>query len=160
MSSQSPVVLWYREVNCEVGMWVEAVPVLGAESVDFLFNPCDLKILSEDHIRHVPWCVGYHAQDFPLEAFQYFDDTDLLWNVISFIILYAFKMPKTKCVLTEKLRTKYPFIIPCNCYGKVDKKVKCTQCNAILKLVVCILLRVLGQVQGFRLTQHWFEYFI
>jgi hypothetical protein len=25
----------------------------------------------------------------------------------------------------------------------------------ILKLVVCILLRVLGQVQGFRLTQHW-----
>jgi hypothetical protein len=30
----------------------------------------------------------------------------------------------------------------------------------VLKLVVCILLRVLGQVQGFRLTQHWFEYFI
>jgi hypothetical protein len=46
----------------------------------------------------------------------------------------------------------------------------------ILKLVVCILLRVLGQVQGsvqtsynsttiihvqgFRLTQHWLEYFI
>jgi hypothetical protein len=29
-----------------------------------------------------------------------------------------------------------------------------------LKLVVCILLRVLGQVQGFRLTQHWFQYFI
>jgi hypothetical protein len=30
----------------------------------------------------------------------------------------------------------------------------------VLKLVVCILLRVLGQVQGFRLTQHCFEYFI
>jgi hypothetical protein len=29
--------------------------------------------------------------------------------------------------------------------------------NCILKLVVCILLRVLGQVQGFRLTQHCFE---
>jgi hypothetical protein len=29
-----------------------------------------------------------------------------------------------------------------------------------LKLAVCILLRVLGQVQGFRLAQHWFEYFI
>jgi hypothetical protein len=27
----------------------------------------------------------------------------------------------------------------------------------ILKLAVCILLR---QAQGFRLTQHWFEYFI
>jgi hypothetical protein len=32
--SQPPVVWWYREVNCEiVGMCVEAVPVLGAESV-------------------------------------------------------------------------------------------------------------------------------
>jgi hypothetical protein len=30
--------------------------------------------------------------------------------------------------------------------------------NAVsLKLVVCILFRVLGQVQGFRLTQHCFE---
>jgi hypothetical protein len=39
MSSQSPVVWWYREVNCEVvGMCIEAVPVLGADSVDFLFN--------------------------------------------------------------------------------------------------------------------------
>jgi hypothetical protein len=35
MSSQSLVVWWYREVNCEVvGMSVEAAP----ESVDFLFN--------------------------------------------------------------------------------------------------------------------------
>jgi hypothetical protein len=32
-----------------------------------------------------------------------------------------------------------------------------TNCK-ILKLLVCILLRVIGQVQGFRLTQHWFEY--
>jgi hypothetical protein len=53
---------WYREV---VGMCVEAGPVLG-----FLFSWCDSKILSEDHIRHVPWCIGYHAQDFPLEAFR------------------------------------------------------------------------------------------
>jgi hypothetical protein len=31
MSSQLPVVWWYREVNCEVvGMSVEAVPVLDA----------------------------------------------------------------------------------------------------------------------------------
>jgi hypothetical protein len=33
----------------------------------------------------------------------------------------------------------------------------CKQPSLILKLVVCILLRVLGQVQGFRLTQHRFE---
>jgi hypothetical protein len=32
--------------------------------------------------------------------------------------------------------------------------------DLILKLAVCILLRVLGQVQGFRLKQHWFDYFI
>jgi hypothetical protein len=44
----------------------------GPESVDFLFNRWDLKILLKDHIGHVPWCVGYHEQDFPLEAFQYF----------------------------------------------------------------------------------------
>jgi hypothetical protein len=37
MSFQSPVVWRYREVNCEVvGLCVEAVPVLGAESEDFL----------------------------------------------------------------------------------------------------------------------------
>jgi hypothetical protein len=37
--SLSPVVWWYREVNCEVvWMCVEAVPVLGAEIVGFLFN--------------------------------------------------------------------------------------------------------------------------
>jgi hypothetical protein len=35
MSSQSPVVWWYREV---VGICVEAGPVLGSESVNFLFN--------------------------------------------------------------------------------------------------------------------------
>jgi hypothetical protein len=56
--SQSPVVWWYREV---VGMCVEAVPVLGAESADFLFYRCDLKILLEDHgasvitRRTFPW---------------------------------------------------------------------------------------------------------
>jgi hypothetical protein len=77
VSSQSPVVLWYCEVSCEVvGMCVEAVPVLGAESVDFPFNWCDLKILSEDRIRHVPRCIGYHAQDFPLEHVQ------MKWNEI------------------------------------------------------------------------------
>jgi hypothetical protein len=44
--SQSSAVWWYREVNCEVvGMCVEADPMLGAESVVFLFNCCDLKIL-------------------------------------------------------------------------------------------------------------------
>jgi hypothetical protein len=39
---------------------------------------------------------------------------------------------------------------------KVGSNVDCIV--VILKLVVCILFRVLGQVQGFRLTQHWFEY--
>jgi hypothetical protein len=39
MSSKSPVVWWYRDVNCEVvGISVEADFVLGAESADFLFN--------------------------------------------------------------------------------------------------------------------------
>jgi hypothetical protein len=39
VSSQSSVVWWYREVNCEVvGMSVEEDSVLGAESADFFFN--------------------------------------------------------------------------------------------------------------------------
>jgi hypothetical protein len=43
MSCQSPVVWWYREVNCEVvRMCVEAVPVLCAESVDFILN-CEIR---------------------------------------------------------------------------------------------------------------------
>jgi hypothetical protein len=33
-------------------------------------------ILSEDHFRHVPWCIRYHAQDSPFEAFEYFDVED------------------------------------------------------------------------------------
>jgi hypothetical protein len=42
----------------------------------------------------------------------------------------------------------------------VRNKSDITNTELILKFVVCILLRALGQVQGFRLTQHWFEYFI
>jgi hypothetical protein len=77
MSSQLPVVWWFREVNCEVvEMCVEAGPVLFAESSVFLFNGYDLKILSEVHTRHIPWCIAYHVQDFCLEAFQYFDVGD------------------------------------------------------------------------------------
>jgi hypothetical protein len=45
--------------------------------------------------------------------------------------------------------------LPLGTYRQIYVKSK-----VMLKLVVCILLRVLGEVQGFRLTQHWFEYFI
>jgi hypothetical protein len=39
LPSQSPVVWWYHEVNCEVvEMRVEAIPVFVAEFVDFFFN--------------------------------------------------------------------------------------------------------------------------
>jgi hypothetical protein len=44
--------------------------------------------------------------------------------------------------------------------GQTPATGRCEHSGRILKLVVCILLRVLGHVQGFRLTQHWFEYFI
>jgi hypothetical protein len=37
--SQSPVVWWYRKVNCEVvGMCVEAISLLGAESVKMMMT--------------------------------------------------------------------------------------------------------------------------
>jgi hypothetical protein len=55
MSSELPVVWWYREV---VGMCVEAGPVLAAESVDFLFNWIETyfrhKERSYDHSECVP----------------------------------------------------------------------------------------------------------
>jgi hypothetical protein len=48
-----------------------------------------------------------------------------------------------------------------HCYGNGVHSNRDLQIITVaLKLVVCILLRVLGQVQGFRLTQHCFKYFI
>jgi hypothetical protein len=38
MSPQSSVVVWYREVNCEVVGMCRGGSVLDAESVDFLYN--------------------------------------------------------------------------------------------------------------------------
>jgi hypothetical protein len=29
--------------------------------LDFLFNRRDLKVLLEDHVRHIPWCISYHV---------------------------------------------------------------------------------------------------
>jgi hypothetical protein len=57
MSSQSPVVWWYREV---VGMCVEAGPVLGAESVDFLGpeNENDFRTL-KPVLACQQWCEHY-----------------------------------------------------------------------------------------------------
>jgi hypothetical protein len=46
---------------------------VGAETSDFIFNRRDLEILSEDHVRHVPWYISYHEQSFGLEAFNVFD---------------------------------------------------------------------------------------
>jgi hypothetical protein len=43
---------------------------------------------------------------------------------------------------------------PCEIYIIHTQDLTHTYSNIFLKLVVCILLRVLGQVQGFRLTQH------
>jgi hypothetical protein len=43
------------------------------ESTDFLFNQRDLEIPLEDHVRHIPWCISYHAQSFGLEALKDFD---------------------------------------------------------------------------------------
>jgi hypothetical protein len=41
-------------------------------TADFVFNRWDLEILPYYQIRHIPWCVRYHAQSLWLEAFEYF----------------------------------------------------------------------------------------
>jgi hypothetical protein len=46
---------------------------MDAETSHFLFDRRDLKILSEDHVRHIPWGFSYHAYSFGLEAFKVFD---------------------------------------------------------------------------------------
>jgi hypothetical protein len=56
VSFQSPVFWWFRKMNCEVvGKCLQAGAVLNAETSDFLFNRRDLKALSENHVRHIPW---------------------------------------------------------------------------------------------------------
>jgi hypothetical protein len=50
-------------MNCEaVGMCLQAGAVLNAETSDFLFNRRDLKVLSEDRVRHIPWCISYQRR--------------------------------------------------------------------------------------------------
>jgi hypothetical protein len=50
MSSQSPVVWWYREV---AGMCVEAVPVLGAGSEDFMARPINIGLDIERFVKGI-----------------------------------------------------------------------------------------------------------
>jgi hypothetical protein len=57
-------------MNCEaVGMCLKAGAVLNAETSDFLFNRRDLKVLSEDHVRHIPWCISYEYHGLNLLPF-------------------------------------------------------------------------------------------
>jgi hypothetical protein len=51
----------------------EASAVMGGVAVDFFFEGCQLKVSPDKSVRHIPWCVYYHAQGFRLEAFQYLD---------------------------------------------------------------------------------------
>jgi hypothetical protein len=51
---------------------VEALAVMVAVTADFVFNRWHLEILWYYCIRHIPWCVRYHAQSLRLEALEYF----------------------------------------------------------------------------------------
>jgi hypothetical protein len=46
----------------------EETAVLRAE---FLFNGCQLKVSTEECVRHIPGCVNDYAQSLSLKAFQY-----------------------------------------------------------------------------------------
>jgi hypothetical protein len=49
-------------MNCEaVEMCLQAGAVMNAETSDFLFNRRDLKVPLEDDVKHIPWCISYHA---------------------------------------------------------------------------------------------------
>jgi hypothetical protein len=49
----------------------EALAVIVAVIVDFVFNHWDLEILHYNRIRHILWCVRYYVQSFWLEASEY-----------------------------------------------------------------------------------------
>jgi hypothetical protein len=51
---------------------VEALVVTVAVTADFMFNRLDLETIPYYRIRHIPWCVHYHAQSLRLEVFEYF----------------------------------------------------------------------------------------
>jgi hypothetical protein len=40
--------------------------MLNAETSDFLVNRRDLKVLSEDHVRHIPWCISIRCLTFAM----------------------------------------------------------------------------------------------
>jgi hypothetical protein len=50
----------------------EALAVMVALTADFVLNLWDLETLPYYSIRHIPWCVRYHAQNLRLEALEYF----------------------------------------------------------------------------------------
>jgi hypothetical protein len=52
-------------------MHAEVLAVMVAVTADFVFNRWDLE-LPYYRIRHIPWCIRYHAQSLQLEAFEYF----------------------------------------------------------------------------------------
>jgi hypothetical protein len=45
-----------------------------AVTADFMFNRWDLDVLPYYRIRHIPWCVNYHAQSLRLETLEWFHD--------------------------------------------------------------------------------------
>jgi hypothetical protein len=51
----------------------EASAVMGAVVANFFLNLWNLKVSPDKSVRHIPWCVYYHAQGFRLETFQYLD---------------------------------------------------------------------------------------
>jgi hypothetical protein len=85
-----------------------------------------------------------------------------------FIVVSGLENRDYGCRGFAALTTRHPLASPISgsfSVGIVRSRIKATELLLlllfiVLKLVVCILLRVLGQVQGFRLTQHWFEYLI
>jgi hypothetical protein len=55
-----------------VHLHAEEFAVMVVVTADFIFNRWDLEILPCYRIRHIQWCVRYHAQILRLEAFNYY----------------------------------------------------------------------------------------
>jgi hypothetical protein len=38
----------------------EARAVLRSDAADFLFNGCQLEVLADESVRHIPGCINYY----------------------------------------------------------------------------------------------------
>jgi hypothetical protein len=90
-------------------MYSETLVLMVAVTADFVFNRWDLEILPYYRIRHIPWCVRYHAQSLRLEAFEYeYGEQGIpKVGILLYFLTSNFLSPSPKCRQYNKSKETY-----------------------------------------------------